>query len=79
MVPSAKGDGSGVGGGGDWVLAVDRGVLHKAAHIVKGEEAVVDGHGHHINVVLEGGVADAAVDVAKTVYFNLDSRAWLRL
>ena len=60
-----KKDGDDIGDEGAWVLAVVGVVLHEAAHIGEIEEMVVDGHGNYVGVVLEGGVADAAANVAK--------------
>ena len=41
---NVKGDGSGIGGDGAGVLAVDGVVLHESVRVVKGEHGVVDDH-----------------------------------
>jgi hypothetical protein len=72
--PVSRGVYGGVGDDGARELAVDEVILHDAARVVKGEEGVVDGHGHDVGVVLDGGMADEAAAAAETLYSNLDSR-----
>ena len=55
---NVKGDGGGVGGDGAGVLVVDAVVLHEAAHVVEGEEGIVDNHGHDVGVVFKGGMTN---------------------
>ena len=43
--------GGAVGGDGAGVLAVDGVVLHEAVRLVKGEEGVIDIHGHDLGVI----------------------------
>ena len=63
----------GISSNGSGVLAVDRIVLEEVASVVEGEEGVVDGHGHDIAVVFEGGTADEAADAAESVDSKFDS------
>ena len=69
-----EGVGGKVVGDGSVVIAVDRIVRYEAAHIVEGEEGIVDGHGHTTGIFLEGGVVGESLEAIKTIYSKLDSR-----
>lgn len=67
-----------VGGDGAGIFAMDRVVLEEVGGVVEGEEGVVDGDGHDIAGMFEGGAADETADATEAVDSDFHSHGgWM--